>query len=139
MPETFFTSDTHFFHKSILKYTKRHELWSSIEEMNEALVERWNAKVGRHDTVYHLGDVIWRPNDNAKLLNRLNGSITLISGNHDNNQTKRLNRFKDVFDFREIKLDGTSITLLHYKMATWNKSRYGALHFFGHSDRKSVV
>ena len=56
--------------------------FTSTEEMDEAMVERWNAVVGPHDTVYHLGDVVI----NRKSLHhvkRLNGKKRLIRGNHD--------------------------------------------------------
>lgn len=56
--------------------------FTSTEEMDETMVERWNAVVGEHDTVYHLGDVVI----NRKSLHhvkRLNGKKRLILGNHD--------------------------------------------------------
>lgn len=50
----FFTSDTHFGHNNIIKLSNRP--FSSVEEMNEGLIERWNDVVGAEDIVYHLGD-----------------------------------------------------------------------------------
>ena len=51
----FFTSDHHFYHTNIIKYCQRP--FQSVEEMNEVMVERWNAVVGKNDTVYYLGDL----------------------------------------------------------------------------------
>jgi hypothetical protein len=34
-------------------------LVSSVTEMNEALIAKWNAGVGKGDLVYHLGDFAW--------------------------------------------------------------------------------
>ena len=56
----FFTSDTHFDHKNIIRYCNRP--FSSIEEMNNFLIKRWNATVGPDDTVFHLGDVTFGGN-----------------------------------------------------------------------------
>ena len=69
--------------------------FTSTEEMDETMVERWNAKVGPNDTVYHLGDVVI----NKKSLHhvkRLNGKKRLVRGNHD--------IFKDQ-DYRDVGFD----------------------------------
>jgi len=76
----FFTSDTHFGHKNILKYTNRP--FKSVEEMDEELIRRWNATVTPDDTVIHLGDFSLKGNVN-KYLKQLNGNIIWIGGNHD--------------------------------------------------------
>jgi len=49
-----FTSDTHFNHRNIIGYAQRP--FESVEEMNEVMIERWNASVRGEDTIYHLGD-----------------------------------------------------------------------------------
>lgn len=56
--------------------------FSSVEEMDEALVENWNQTVAKVDTVYHLGDVVF-PRKSLETLGRLNGRKILIGGNHD--------------------------------------------------------
>lgn len=79
-----FTSDTHFCHDREFVYGPRG--FKSIDEMNAAIVERWNSVVQPGDTVYHLGDVML--NDNAKgmeFLKQLNGNIIILRGNHDTN------------------------------------------------------
>ena len=50
----YYTSDLHFGHKNIIKYEDRP--FSSIEEMDEALIDKWNKKVKKNDEVYILGD-----------------------------------------------------------------------------------
>lgn len=50
----FLTSDTHFGHDKIIEYCKRP--FATSEEMNEAMITRWNAVVKSGDDVYHLGD-----------------------------------------------------------------------------------
>lgn len=77
-----FTSDTHFGHQNILKFCERP--FVSIEEMDNAIIERWNSKVGKDDIVFHLGDFAFATNKRwQKLIALLNGKIYLILGNHD--------------------------------------------------------
>jgi calcineurin-like phosphoesterase family protein len=51
----FFTADTHLGHERLLSLG-RDRPFASAEEMTEALVEAWNARVGRNDRIYHLSD-----------------------------------------------------------------------------------
>ena len=52
--KVFFTSDLHLGHANVITYDNRP--FSSVEEMDEELIRRWNAKVGKGDVVYVLGD-----------------------------------------------------------------------------------
>ena len=56
--------------------------FASNEEMNETMIERHNAKVKEHDTVYFLGDVVINKKY-LELVKRMNGRKILIRGNHD--------------------------------------------------------
>lgn len=77
------TSDTHFNHANIIKYCNRP--FSSVEEMNETIIANWNKVVSQGDTVYHLGDfALGDKSLIPDILERLNGHINLIIGNHDN-------------------------------------------------------
>jgi len=82
---TFVTADQHWFHKNIIRYCNRP--FASVEQMNYEMIKRWNAKLGRSDTVIHLGDFAlvgknW--NKLTWLRQNLNGNIKLLCGNHDN-------------------------------------------------------
>jgi calcineurin-like phosphoesterase family protein len=87
MSNRFVISDTHFGHTNSWQKFKLPNgdplrPFTSTEEMDEAMVERWNAVVRPEDSVYHLGDVVI----NRKSLHhvkRLNGKKRLIRGNHD--------------------------------------------------------
>lgn len=88
MANIWFISDTHFGHaNTFLKFKgpdgKPMRPFSSVEEMDEIMVQRWNEVVRPQDKVYHLGDVIVR-NSNQQILGRLMGHKRLILGNHDN-------------------------------------------------------
>lgn len=81
-------SDTHFGHENILTFKdsagnpQRH--FSSVEEMDETMVDNWNRVVQPGDYVYHLGDVFFGSKE--RFLNnwsRLKGKKRLIVGNHD--------------------------------------------------------
>lgn len=93
--KTFFTSDLHFGHRNVIKYSNRpfaseQEMQSgiisdeSVNYMNETLVLRWNETVGLNDIVYVLGDFAMGHKDNVlKYGSRLNGTKLIIPGNHD--------------------------------------------------------
>ena len=49
-----FTSDTHFGHENVLKFTDRP--WETIWQMNDAIVDNINGKVAVDDELYILGD-----------------------------------------------------------------------------------
>ena len=83
----FVISDTHFGHTNSWEKFKLEDgsplrPFTSTEEMDETMIERWNAKVQPQDTVYHLGDVVINKKY-LHLVERLNGRKILIRGNHD--------------------------------------------------------
>ena len=134
---TWFTSDTHFGHAKIIGYCKRP--FSSVQQMDEALIERWNARVEDGDVVYHLGDFATGGVEAAdRYRMRLNGKIILIRGNHDRRSELFDSVFDEVHELLEVKhlsVDGKSqrITLCHYAMRIWAGSHRGAWHLYGHS------
>lgn len=86
-PRIWLTSDLHFNHN-------REFIWGArgfynVEEMNEQIISRFNSKVAPNDIVYILGDICLGGGDearlaeNQKLIERLNGTIHIIRGNHD--------------------------------------------------------
>ena len=79
------TSDTHFFHANILKYCNRP--FKDVAEMNEELIKRWNAVVGKNDIVHHLGDFCFGRKENIiEIFPKLNGKIDIVLGNHDHHK-----------------------------------------------------
>lgn len=72
----FFISDTHFNDRNILIYARQQ--FKSLEEMNELIISNWNSVVKEGDIVYHLGDF-----GDYSFLDRLNGEIIIVKGNHD--------------------------------------------------------
>lgn len=77
-----YTSDLHFGHTNIIKYENRP--FDSVKEMNEGIVDRWNATVDPEDTVFIVGDLCMGIlTETLPLVKRLNGTKVLRSGNHD--------------------------------------------------------
>ena len=87
MPAVFLTSDTHFGHAGVCRFTEADGItkirpWTDPDEMDEEMIKRWNDRVRPNDKVYHLGDVVIN-RKSLKTLARLNGDKVLIRGNHD--------------------------------------------------------
>ena len=73
----------------IIKYAGRP--FRTLEEMNHELINRWNNKIRKDDTVIHLGDFAFGSKEEIKeLRNKLNGNIILIRGSHDKKITGSL-------------------------------------------------
>ncbi len=81
----FVTSDSHLGHANIRTYIPWRATWSNdIHEHDAKLIESWNQTVGPHDHILHCGDFCFGPPENVtRYLDRLNGFMTLVVGNHD--------------------------------------------------------
>ncbi len=94
----FVIGDTHWGHAKSLSFDQPDgsplRPFSSCEEMDETMVERWNSVVKEKDTVYHLGDVAI-PRSGLKNLAKCNGRKILIRGNHD---TFKLKDYAEYFE-----------------------------------------
>ena len=89
MSEIFFCSDTHFCHDQPFLYEPRG--FSSVEEMNEKIVENWNKVVPKDGITYLLGDEMLNDNEKAiQYMKQLNGQIYFIWGNHSTDTRKKL-------------------------------------------------
>lgn len=144
MNHTLWTSDLHFFHKNICKFTDRP--WTQ-EENEEKLIELWNSQVAPGDHVWHLGDFFFL-NNNRKgvdkalaILRQLNGQIHCILGNHDSSDffqclLNESNRIVSVDRLVETKIgtgkDRKKLVMCHYPMFTFNQSHRGAIMVHGH-------
>ncbi|MCU4744202.1 metallophosphoesterase [Natronoglomus mannanivorans] len=76
-------SDHHFGHSRIIEYTDRP--FTSVGEMNNALLDRYYETVDSDDVLIHLGDVamdMQNGQETIEYFERLNGDL-LVAGNHD--------------------------------------------------------
>jgi calcineurin-like phosphoesterase family protein len=139
MKNTYFISDPHFGHKNIIKYANRP--FTSVDEMDETIIKNWNGMIGKTDEVYILGDVSLTNSERTnEILNRLNGRLYLIKGNHEKSvmsSKENRDRFEWIRDYYELKYEYNGkrnmIVMCHYAMRVWNKSHHGAYHLYGHS------
>lgn len=133
-----FISDTHFSHKNIIKYSSRP--YENTHYMNKSMTDLWNSVVDPNDTVYHLGDFAFARIDVIEsILEKLNGNIHFIHGNHDKeilkNKESLLNSglLKSISPYQEIYYNNQFIVMCHYGMRVWNKSHHGSWMLYGHS------
>ena len=136
MPNVFWTADSHYGHRNMLKYYPKRG--STVEDMDEMLIRNWNSVVKPGDTVYHCGDFAWSYKDTEleKLVRRLNGQIHLILGNHDHKGYKSYRGFAWVgqpYQGKMVKIGDQSVYCAHYAHTTWAQSHRGTWHVFGHS------
>jgi len=140
--QTYFTSDTHFDHKNVIQYCNRP--FQSVDEMNIAIVEKWNSVISAKDTVYHLGDfTLGDIRHFTKWSSQLNGNIKILPGSHDHLWLKDFKNSENIqviaplvsIEIPEI-MNGKYpqvLVMCHYSMQVWDRSHYGSWHLFGHS------
>lgn len=146
MSKTYITSDIHWGHSNILKYSP----WArghfrDITDMNEAIVRNINSMVTDEDTLIIAGDICFaRPEIGVEYLKRLNGIKKIVWGNHDvklressvYQQSRGL--MGVVFDADYLEFDHKfqdkkyKIVVTHYPFLTWNRSHHGSCNFHGH-------
>ncbi len=127
-----FSSDFHFSHKNIIKYSNRP--FKTIEEHDDVLISNFNSKVNPKDVVYFLGDFAFgRREHGIKLRNRLNGNINFIKGNHDELACKINYMFASFRDVAKININKQKIWLSHYAHRVFPCQHYNAWHLYGHS------
>ena len=132
----YFTADSHFSHENIIKYCKRP--FKNVEENNEEIIRRWNEKVPEDGIMFHLGDVAFGSvEDVDNILNRLNGKIYLVIGNHD--WRRIVNQHKWRFELMtqqiNMKIGKRHIILNHYPMLAFSGAWRGedaTYQLFGH-------
>lgn len=102
--DIWFISDTHFGHQRIIELRRPQFAGVDVGQMDEALVDAWNAVIRNDDLVYHLGDFAVSAK-HAKLIRpKLNGTIRLAVGNHDDVPAlAQSGLFQDMFLWKKFK------------------------------------
>ena len=134
MSKIFYISDLHLCHEKIIEKAERP--FGSVEEMNETIIKRWNARVSTEDMVYILGDLgLYHQKEIAFIMMLLKGKKILIRGNHDipNLRDRRLREpFVKIADYMEVNDNGRIVCLSHYPIEEWNGFNEGYYHIHGH-------
>lgn len=135
MSNVYFTADSHFGHSRIIQYCNRP--FSNHEEMDEAILERFNSVIKKGDSLYHLGDVSWSTYPLDNFFGRLNTKqVHLIYGNHDKPKVCHHESIRSYDYIKNLHLDNLSVVLCHYAMRSWASRSHGGLHLYGHSHGK---
>lgn len=128
-----FVADTHFGHKFMAELRG----YDTVEDHDEAMLDRLNGQIHRDSIVWILGDIGIRTNEaTLDTVSRIKGRKMLISGNHDSthpmhrnawkHQAKALRVFEYVSPFQRLKLGGYEVMLSHfpYKGDHYDADRY---------------
>lgn len=152
----FFTSDTHYGHSNICRATTN---WtdadnvtrdfSSLDEMNDTIVDNINEVIGENDILFHLGDWSFGGFENIEeFRSRITcKNIHLILGNHDHHIERNKNNIQRLFssvnhyveldvrrpsNFAKGRMDKFNFVLMHYPIASWNNMNSEVMHLHGH-------
>lgn len=119
----YYIADLHFYHGAM---NDRMDCrgFSSVEEMNEYMIGKWNGKVRENDEVVIIGDLSWgNAEETSQLTRRLNGRLYLIQGNHDgfvSKTTMDMSRFEWVKPYEELYDNKRKVVLCHYPIICYN-------------------
>ena len=119
----YYIADPHFFYGSLNTKMNRRG-FESVEAMNEYMLRQWNRKVRKNDEVVILGDLSWgKAEETNELLERLNGRLYLIQGNHDRflkNKDYNAGRFVWIKPYEELQDNKRKVILCHYPIMCYN-------------------
>jgi len=134
MTKVFFISDMHFNHKNILEFEGKYRPFKTIEEHDQALIERWNSVVTKRDKVFVLGDFSFGKGS-VQVAKKLNGSKTLIMGNHD---LQPISEYAECFDkvYGAFKYKGYMLTHIPIHRGDDGRNLLGNIH--GHMHSRNV-
>lgn len=126
------TADLHLGHAAIIEKCGRP--FSSVEEMDQALISVINAFVKPTHTLYIAGDLtLGNKHHIAAYRERIKcGNVILIRGNHDRSRNADYPTFQGVHDHFEFKYEKKRIVLNHYPMESWRGRGGNGFHFHGH-------
>jgi calcineurin-like phosphoesterase family protein len=110
------SADHHFGHKGILR---RGRPFQTVEEMDEAMIDRHNARAGRTDHVFFCGDFSGSTDEKylRKIFGALKGQKHLVLGNHDTRQV-------------------LSLPIEHFASHSWDQMYNGSYLLYGHTHGK---
>lgn len=140
-----FSADLHYNHEK-LAATRG---CSSVEEMNEQIINNWNKVVTNNDVCFLIGDTVFNDSKGDLtyyLFNKLNfKTLYAQKGNH-NSGIKQVFKDHDVYcpdrggaevifagDYLEAWINKTPVVMFHYPISVWNYMSSGSICLVGHS------
>lgn len=101
-----------------------HRGFAGVEEMNETMIEKWNARVRKKDEVVIIGDLSFgSARETNELVRRLRGKLYLIRGNHDRfvwNRELDESLFQWIRPYEELSDNRRKVILCHYPIMCYN-------------------
>lgn len=132
---TWFTSDTHFNHKSIIDFCSRP--FEDVWDMNQKMIQYWNDMVRPQDDIWVVGDFGFTNrygDDLEEIFKSLNGHKFLVIGNHDERNPKVLKLpWEKQIDLGTVRDDKRRAIVCHYPLETWKDAQRGRIMVHGHS------
>ena len=145
MTKTYYTSDLHFYHKNIVKFTERGKV-TTAEDHDAWLKDLWNSQVKEDDFVVHVGDFSFKRGTQAmiELLRSLKGRKVFVLGNHDDEKVMNIaagvpeTQVVQVTNYLRHFLYGQfsqkqKLEIFHYPIGSWRDQAHGSWHLHGHS------
>lgn len=148
--KTWFISDPHFDHANVLRFEEGFHDFKTIEEHDQAIIDRWNAVVEDDHTVFFLGDASMHRIKFSYLktiFSQLKGRIVWLKGNHDSHVSeawiRELRQVCNIVEFKDYaeifftdathKTGFRRLVMFHYPILEFNGKFHNSYHIYGHS------
>ena len=141
----YYISDVHGFHKNVTAEGTNFDgrPFKTLDEMHDEMLRRWNERITNSDTVFILGDMLWRVSDESiAWVAKMRGKKVLCRGNHELLKDHRYTQlFTEICDYKEITDNYNGINhnlvLSHFPIMAWNKMNKGSILLYGHVHNNS--
>ena len=133
----YYISDIHFGDQRLFELCKRP--FSSLEEMEAYIIQKWNNKVSEKDTVYIVGDIGY-DKQSINIYKQLNGIKRLVIGNHDESiidYIRGTHLFASIDYMCLINDVDRKVFLCHYPIMDWPEYDNKGILIYGHIHNKT--
>jgi calcineurin-like phosphoesterase family protein len=142
-PRIWLTSDWHLGHDREFIWKARG--FNSVEDMNETIITIHNNLVSENDDVYVLGDLTLGPATNIELIEKMNGKLHIVRGNHDTDARwaayTNLPNIVELQNAIYLKYNKYHFYMSHYPSLTGNLEKESlqqmTLNLYGHTHQKN--
>ena len=136
---TFLIGNCQFGRGNIIRKNKRP--FGNVQDMNEEMVQRWNAVVSNDDVVIHLGNFAWDPTTAEEVLDVLNFKQLWILPAENDQAILEMNRTQMLPDGVKIvnrifEQNQINATFAYWPMVEWPSKTKGNYLFYGYYGKK---